>query len=398
MRILHTADWHIGRRSDDLDRSAEIKEALDHVVRIAQEKQVDMVIIAGDIYDTLVPSAESENLLYNTLSRLSNNGETAVIALAGNHDEPKRLSNASVFASRFNIYMIGYYDDIQIPAPNTSRNIYATECGKGYIKFKTQKGEEAVVVCLPYPSYYRYKEIKKESDTLNESIKRWMQEGVSQFRDDTINIFTTHVLSYGDADAFKDDLYTVSSPFPFVENSVYECKAHYTALGHIHRNCCINESRNVCYPGSLINTSFGLSNDGDKFVNVVDLDAEHGVTNIEKIQIPAKKLYLFKGNNLEDLVEFCHQHSDDYIKAVITSKRNYEYSELKELRAKNPNLVTLSVLTDEIMKLKNVESKKDLTNSEIFDHFVMAKRGEKPKPEVKELFLKLMGENLYETD
>lgn len=398
MRILHTADWHIGRRSDDLDRSAEIKEALDHVVRIAKEKEVDMVIIAGDIYDTLVPSAESENLLYNTLSQLSNNGDTAVIAIAGNHDEPKRLSNASVFASRFNIYLVGYYDDIKIPSPNTSRNIYATECGKGYIKFKTQKGEEAVVVCLPYPSYYRYKEIKKDDDNLNASIKKWMEEGVKQFGDDTINIFTTHVLSYGEAAKMQDDIYTVSSPFPFIENSVYECKAHYTALGHIHRNCCINESRNVNYSGSIINTAFGLANDLDKYVNVVDLDAKNGVTNIEKVQIPAKKMYTFRGDNLDTLHAFCEEHVNDYVKAIITSKRSYEYAELKEFRAKNPNLVTLSVVTDEIMQLKNVESKKDLTNSEIFEHFVMAKRGEKPRPEVKELFLKLMGENLYETD
>ena len=254
MRILHTADWHIGAHTDDLDRSEEIKMALGEIVKIAKEKKVDMVLIAGDIYDTLVPSAESENLLYNTLSQLSNNGDTAVVAIAGNHDEPKRLSNASVFASRFNIYLVGYYDDIIIPSPNTGRNIYATECGKGYIKFKTANGEEAVVVCLPYPSFYRYREVKKDNDNLNDSIKKWMSEGVSKYSDDTINIFMTHILSYGNSDDKSDNLF-VNSPFPFVDSSVYSSRAHYTALGHIHKYMCLNSEHNVYYSGSILNTN-----------------------------------------------------------------------------------------------------------------------------------------------
>lgn len=397
MRILHTADWHIGAHTDDLDRSEEIKLALSEIVKIAKEKKVDMVLIAGDIYDTLVPSAESENLLYNTLSQLSNNGDTAVVAIAGNHDEPKRLSNASVFASRFNIYLVGYYDDIIIPTPNTGRNIYATECGKGYIKFKTASGEEAVVVCLPYPSFYRYREVKKENDNLNDSIKKWMSEGVSKFGDDSINIFMTHILSYGNSDDKSDNLF-VNSPFPFVDNSVYSSRAHYTALGHIHKYMCLNAERNVYYSGSILNTNFSPNNDIEKWVNVVDIDAKNGVTYIEKIELPAKKLLNFEGKDIDRLESFCKEHKDDYVKAVITSDHSYDYNDLKELRKNNPNLVTLSIITDEIRELKNVESKKDLTNSEIFDKFVMAKKGEKPKPEVKELFLKLMGESLYEAD
>lgn len=397
MRILHTADWHIGAKTDDLDRSEEIKLALSEIVKIAKDKNVDMVLIAGDVYDTLVPSAESENLLYNTLSQLSNNGDTAVVAIAGNHDEPKRLSNASVFASRFNIYLVGYYDEIKIPTPNTGRNIYATECGKGYIKFKTASGEEAVVVCLPYPSYYRYRETKKDTDNLNDSIKSWMAEGESKFGDDTINIFMTHIMSYGGAVEHNDNLY-VSSPFPYVDSNVYKSRAHYTALGHIHKYMCLSDERNVYYTGSILNTNFSPNNENEKWVNVVDIDAKNGVTNIEKISLPAKKLLNFEGKDIERLGTFCKEHPDDYVKAVVTSERVYSYDELKELRKNNPNLVTLSVITDEIRQLKNVESKKDLTNSEIFEKFVFAKKGEAPKPEVKELFLKLMGENLYEAD
>ena len=70
MRILHTADWHLGAKTDDLDRFDEQKKALEQVVEIAQRYQVDMVLIAGDIYDSLVPSSEDEELFYKNKIKL----------------------------------------------------------------------------------------------------------------------------------------------------------------------------------------------------------------------------------------------------------------------------------------------------------------------------------------
>lgn len=114
MKILHTADWHLGCKTDDYDRLEEQKNALSQVVKIAKEKQVDMVIIAGDIYDSFVPSSDAEDLFYNTISDLNNNGNTIVVAISGNHDEPKRLSNANIFANRYGIYLLGTRDKVSI--------------------------------------------------------------------------------------------------------------------------------------------------------------------------------------------------------------------------------------------------------------------------------------------
>ena len=88
MRILHTADWHIGCRTDDYLRLEEQKKTCAEIVKIANEKKVDMVVIAGDIYDNFLPSADAEKLVFDTLIELCNNGNRAVIVIAGNHDEP----------------------------------------------------------------------------------------------------------------------------------------------------------------------------------------------------------------------------------------------------------------------------------------------------------------------
>ena len=73
-------------------------------------------------------------------------------------------------------------------------------------------------------------------------------------------------------------------------------------------------------------------------------------------------------------------------------------SDVKSLRSKHPNLVTLSVITNQARAHSEFTSKKNLTNGEIFDNFVKAKNGTLPEPKVKELFLSLMSEDLYEAD
>ena len=78
MRILHTADWHIGCRTDGLLRLDEQKQTLKEIEDIANQYKVDMVIIAGDIYDTFLPSAEAEKVVFDSLLRLSNNGNRLV--------------------------------------------------------------------------------------------------------------------------------------------------------------------------------------------------------------------------------------------------------------------------------------------------------------------------------
>ncbi len=413
MRILHTADWHLGAKTDDLDRFEEQKQALAQVVDIAQRYQVDMVLIAGDIYETLVPSAEDEELFYKTCVDLSRDGDCAVVAIAGNHDDPRRLSNASVFSDKFGIYLVGDYGKIKIDKSKKDTNIYATNCGKGYIEFHTKAGEDCVLALLPYPSYYRYKEYKKESDIFEDKIKEWLDAGTSHFRDDTINITMAHLLSYA-SDMDEDDYLsytTITGVNNFVDQKVFHNKAVYTALGHIHQCLAVNKDRNIFYSGSLINQYFSKCNDAPTNVLIVDLD-KNGVQNIVKQPLEVKLLKKFEVNSVVQAHKVLNQHPDDLVKIVITNVDatdeevdNTKYTpfitaaDLKEIRKQHPNLVTLSVITNQAKETQEIASKKDLTTAEIFDHFVESRLGgDKVDPEVKELFLSLMSEGVYEAD
>lgn len=410
MRILHTADWHIGAKTDDLDRFEEQKDALKQLVEYAKSYNVDMVLIAGDIYNNIVPSAEDEELFYKTVVDLSRNGDCAVVAIAGNHDDPKRLSNANIFADKFGIYLVGNTDEINIDTSRTNTNIFATRAGKGFIEFQTRQGEKCVLALLPYPSYYRYKEIRKEGQSFQDKVKEWLAPGVSQFRDDTINITLAHVMSYG-IDLSPEDFMsytTLNTTFNYVDQKLFHNKATYTALGHIHQAMAVNKDKNIFYSGSLINQFF--DNDSPTNVLIVDLDC-NGVQNIIKQPLNVKLLKKFTVSSVSEAHKVLSENPDDLIKVVIENVDtidgevdNSEYTpyitstDLKNLRKQHPNLVTLSVITNEAKATCEFTNKKDLTNAEIFDHFVKSKTGNAPEPEVKELFLSLMSEGLYEAD
>ena len=412
MRILHTGDWHIGAKTDDLDRFEEQKDALKQIVEISARYNVDMVIIAGDIYENIVPSAEDEELFYKTVVELSRNGDCAVVAIAGNHDDPKRLSNANVFADKFGIYLVGYIDEISVDKSRTDTNIFATDSGTGYIEFQKKDGEKCVVALLPFPSFYRYKTVKKQNETIQDKIAEWLNAGTSHFRDDTVNITVAHLTSYGiDLDPEEYLSYTtLSNTYGYVDQKIFHNKAHYTALGHIHKTTTVNKEKNIFYSGSLINQFFSVNNDVPTNVIIADID-NTGVKNIIRQPLNVKLLKKFTVSSVAEAHKVLSQNPENLVKIIIENVDNTdeeidnsEYtpyitmSDVKALRKEHPNLVTLSVITNQAKQSSIVDSKKNLTNSEIFDNFVKHKTGSLPEPKVKELFLSLMSEDLYEAD
>ena len=320
MRILHTADWHIGAKTDDLDRFEEQKAALKQIIDIAERNQVDMVLIAGDIYENLVPSAEDEELFYNTVVELSRGGDCAVVAIAGNHDDPRRLANANIFADKFGIYLVGHIDNIRIDKSKKDKNIVATKSGKGYIEFHTQQGEDVVLALLPYPSYYRYKEIRKDNDDFGSKVAEWLSNGTSHFRDDTINITMAHVMSYG-VDMSDEDFMsytTLSTTFAYVDQKTFQNKAHYTALGHVHNTLAVSKENNVYYSGSLLNYFFSARNDEPTNVLIVDLD-KNGVQNIKKEELSVKLLKKFTVESVVDAHRVLDENPDCRATVIIAS-------------------------------------------------------------------------------
>src|SRR5699024_12347514 len=107
MRILHTADWHLGKRLDFYSRIEEQQQVLAEICGIAEKKAVDMVLVAGDLYDTFNPPNDATELLYKTLKKLAKDGKVPFVAIAGNHDSPARVNVADILRRANGIILIG---------------------------------------------------------------------------------------------------------------------------------------------------------------------------------------------------------------------------------------------------------------------------------------------------
>ena len=123
MRILHTADWHIGQRLHERQRINEHKYFLNWLLDTIQERKIELLLVSGDIFDTALPSAEATNLYYSFLFRLFNETDTYTVIIAGNHDSPRHLDAPREFLKMGRIHVVGITNEpaecvVEIPADN----------------------------------------------------------------------------------------------------------------------------------------------------------------------------------------------------------------------------------------------------------------------------------------
>ncbi|MBP3630604.1 MAG: exonuclease subunit SbcD, partial [Clostridia bacterium] len=250
MKILHTSDWHLGAKTDRRNRIDEQARVMGEITMIADENDVDIVIVSGDVYDNAVPTSEAEELFFNTIEKLSANNNRMVIVLAGNHDDPKRLSANRHFARKHNIVLAGDFK-IEVEQAESSR-IKIAEIGTGYIaltKGDGQQLEKTVVGILPYPVDYRLN-YKTEGETYNEKVKEWAKLVSVGFKRNAFNILATHLTLVGSETEEDSEFRTVKISEAGVVKKSDLPKADYYALGHIHS--CQNITDSMCYSGAPI--------------------------------------------------------------------------------------------------------------------------------------------------
>jgi exonuclease SbcD len=244
MRVLHTGDWHFGRSLEGRSRLPEQEAFVDELARIAEEEAVDLVLVAGDVYDSVNPPAAAEQLYYEALTRLADGGRRAVAVIAGNHDHPERIAASAPLAVRSGIRLVGLPEarPLVIGIPRT--------------------GETAVIAALPYPSESRLNELlAAEADerllraAYSERIGRLMAELASAFRPDAVNLAMSHLYVLGGVESDSERPIQVGGAYT-VDPDALPAEAQYTALGHLHRPQRVAGRETVRYSGSPLAYSF----------------------------------------------------------------------------------------------------------------------------------------------
>ena len=239
MRILHTADWHLGKNLEGHSRLDEQEEFLEDIIKIVNDQKVDLVIIAGDIYDTSNPPARAEKLFYKTLKRMSENGERMILVISGNHDNPERLVAAGPLAREHGIIMVGLPKTV-VETGEYGQNM-VVDSGEGFVEIKIND-ESAVILTLPYPSEKRlneviYKDMDDEDKNLksySDRIKEFFDMGKLKYREDTINLVVSHLYAMDSETSDSERNISLGGSY-IVNGSVFPSEAQYIALGHIHK-------------------------------------------------------------------------------------------------------------------------------------------------------------------
>ena len=239
MRILHTADFHLGKNLEGFSRMDEQEEFLKDFIKIVKENNIDLVIIAGDIYDNSNPPARAEKMFYSTLKKLSENGERLILVIAGNHDNPERLVAAGPLAREHGIIMIGTPKTIIEKGDYGKHKILNS--GEGFIEIEINN-EKAVILTIPYPSEKRlnevlYKDMDEDEEKLksySDRIHKLFNDLKVNYREDTINLVVSHLFAMKSEEGGSERSIQLGGSY-IVDGSCFPKEAQYIALGHVHK-------------------------------------------------------------------------------------------------------------------------------------------------------------------
>ena len=380
MRILHTSDWHIGKRLSGRDRLDEQRAALDEIAAICDAEKVDLVLVAGDVFDTFLPSAEAEDAFYSAAQKIAGT-DRCMLIISGNHDDNIRLTAATALSEELGIYVYGNAG--HIPKLCGGRRVYPVEAGANHIVFRT--GEEEVFFnVLPYPNETRLKEDKNPDEKFLDKMVRWMNAGQAENKKNLPSVFLSHLFIAGGSVSEGEREIDLGGARAVPLSALPPCD--YTALGHLHKRQSFKN--NVVYSGSILQYAFDEAGT-KKSVVLFDIGKE-GVKEMRRVELHAgKQLVRLQANGVSDAAELVRKYPDCYIELTIFLKEPLLASQVRELREANPGIVQfLPQVTQEGEGMKGV-SLRQLSDSELFRTFYRNKFAQEPSDDLTELFLSM---------
>lgn len=405
MRLIHTADWHLGKSLEGRSRLEEQQAFLDEFVEITEREKADLVIIAGDIYDHVNPSSAAETMFYETLKRLSPKGERMILVIAGNHDHPQRLTAAGPLAREHGILMCGLPKTVI--EPGTYGDNRVVDSGEGYVEVEIH-GEHAVILTLPYPSEKRLNEVLyagTEEDTdqalsYEERIRSWFHSLEEHYREDTVNLCVSHLFTMGSKESGSERGIALGSSYLIPADCLPE-QSQYTALGHVHRPQVVPGSgHHAWYAGAPMpyHKKEAVPKDAmapKRLIYSVDV---HPQKEAEVREIPLscyRPVEQWLCRSASEALELCKKEPDTnrWIYLEIETDRWIGEDDIREMKEHQPGILEIHpVLLGSRQKKEDYERAEEKPLDVLFTEFFMSEKGVAPDAELVELLMEIAGE------
>lgn len=402
MKILHTSDWHLGKRLEDFSRMEEQRAVLQEICEIADREQVDAVLVAGDLFDTFNPSSDAIDLFYKSLKRLTNSGRRPIIAIAGNHDSPDRIEAPDPLARECGIIFAGYPNSVIAPFELES-GLKALQSSEGFMELELPGNKTPLRLLLtPYANEIRLKTYlghEESEEELRELLQQNWQAIADQHCDNKgINILISHLFVVKKGDVFPEEpadekpiLHIGGAQALYTENIPRQIQ--YTALGHLHRMHRVDtEPCPVYYCGSPLSYSFGETNQR-KYVLLIE--AEPGETAVvRQIELTkGKKLLRKRAEGIAEALQWLGENPDCLAELTIVTDTFLTALDRKQLSAAHNGIVSV------IPEVKNAgeiiaggKKNIDLTRSmeALFRDYFRHAKGQEPNEEIISLFTEIL--------
>lgn len=310
MKIVHTADWHLGRILNGKQLLDDQKHVLTQFIKHMEKERPDIIVIAGDLYDTSYPSKETMSILETTIAELNIRLHIPIIMISGNHDGKERLNYGSSWFAHNHLYIRTKLDDIHKPIEIDG------------VQFFTLP----FVTVSEVQNFFKNKEITTHQQALNRCLE-YMSSNIDENK---INILIGHLTIKGGKTSESERPLTIGTVESVEKDSFKQFE--YVMLGHLHHPFSIND-KYVKYSGSLLQYSFSEVNQA-KGYRIVEFNEER---NIKDVFVPLKPLRE---------LEVIEGEYDDVIQERISVKNRDNYFHFK--------LSNMSHINDPMMRLKQI--------------------------------------------
>jgi len=297
VRLLHTADWHIGRTLDGNNLHGEQRVVLDQIIEMANERKPDVIVIAGDLFDLPSPSADSQKICHDYIIKLG--AIAPVLIIPGNHDSRNRFKAIEGFAEATNIHITSQIHEVVGRAFTFEEN-----------------GSKVRIYGVPFvaPNNVRglegFKDIKLTHEGVVTSVMEKVRED-AEANDARIIAIAHLFITGGEQSKSKAERDIEYGGVHDIKASTFE-GADLVLLGHLHRCHTPNEKVPVAhYSGSILRYSFSEATH-DKSCSIIDFDLSTGKSVIEKIGLKLPRgMARLSGSSVQDVLD-----NTDYDKYV----------------------------------------------------------------------------------
>lgn len=377
MKFLHISDLHLGKRINEFSMMEDQIFILNQILEIAQTRQADGVIIAGDIYDKPVPPAEAVKVFDLFLTKLADQ-KIKVFAVSGNHDSPERIAFGAQLMNRRGVYVSPVYDG------NAAKVVLTDDYGELHLHL------------LPFlkPTIVRHVlEKERNEEELPQSYHEAVKAAVDRIEVDTEkrNILIAHQFVTGAGRCDSEDVSV--GGLDNVDAEIFEA-FDYVALGHIHSPQAVKRET-VRYCGTPLKYSF--SEAGQAKAAVVVECREKGQVILDTAPlVPLRDMRSIRGTYMEVTARSFYENTntEDYLQITLTDEEDVPDG-LAKLRTIYPNLMQLvydNSRTRQNQTIEMAEGVQQKSELELFKEFYELQNNQPMSQEQEEFVRKLMEE------